>query len=810
MGSLDRYLEKRDFGQTPEPSDAGAARGPALRYSVQQHDATRMHWDLRLEWDGVLLSWAVTRGPSLDPADKRLAVRTEDHPLPYLTFEGTIPDGNYGAGTVMLWDLGWWQPFHPVADGLREGHLHFALHGQRATGKWSLIRMKGKAADKARESKGRENWLLIKEGDAAAAPDSDLTGANETSVQTGRGLAQIAAGAKPQPIGRPRKGKPPAFRPVQLATLDDHPPEGDGWWHELKLDGYRALIALGKGGAKVWTRNGHDWTDRFASLVPAFADLPCDSALIDGEIVVGAGLDGFGLLQEAIKAGGPYLFYAFDLLALDGDDLTAKPQSDRRAALEKLLATALPRGMLRLSPIFDGDAVSTLEAVVEAGGEGLVSKLTDAPYRGGRGTAWIKTKVLKRQEFILVGWQPSDKKSRPFASLLLATAEAGALVYRGRVGTGFDGDGMDALAAAMKPLMRKTPPVPDPPAETRGATWLTPRLVAEIRYAEITRDGRLRHPVFVALRQDKTPKEVQMDEDPKKRPKVAGIAVSSGDRLIFPKAKVTKLDLARYYDAVAERMLQVAADRPVSLVRLPEGLDGDRFFQKHAGKGWPEAVKSVPVEESDGTSEDYIYVDSAAGLVGAAQMGSVEFHLWGARRDRLDRPDRLVFDLDPDEGLGFPTVRRAAVQMRDRLADLGLPSWPMVTGGKGVHVIVDLKRTAGWETVGLFARLFATLIVESDPKRYIAKASIAERKGKIFIDWLRNGRGATAVAPFSVRARPGAPVAMPVSWDELAKLRGANAFDMAAAQERAFDAQALPGPSALTAAVLDGLAKMQG
>jgi len=804
MNDLSRYHQKRDFDRTPEPSGGVAGSTGALRYGVQMHAATRLHWDLRLEWNGVLLSWAVTRGPSTDPRDKRLAVRTEDHPFDYLTFEGVIPEGNYGAGTVMLWDIGWWEPFHDVGKGLDEGHLHFALHGQRATGGWSLVRMK---SDK---KGGRENWLMLKERDEAAteAGPVPFAEAHGTSVTTGRDLDEIALGAPAKPALRPRKAAAPRFRPVQLAQTVDAPPEGPGWLHEVKLDGYRAQVAIGRGGPRIRTRNGHDWTDRFAALVPALDALPCDSALIDAEIVAGAGLAGFSALQDAIKAGGPFLLYAFDLLCLDGRDLADRPLSERRAALDDLLAPVMPRGVIRGSPGIDGAADEALRTVCDAGGEGIVSKRDAAPYRGGRSAAWVKTKCIRRAEFVICGWHPSTRRGRAFASLLLATMDDGTLVYRGAVGTGFGADRMDTLAAALAPLRRETTPLARQPAEARGAVWVEPRLIAEIDYAEVTAQGRLRHARFVALREDKLPAQVAMDR-PRAgkggRVEVAGINVSHPERVIFETGGVTKLDLARYVEAVADRMLPTLADRPCALLRLPEGLGGEQFFQKHAGAGFPEAIRRVTVSRPDGGQDACLAVTDVAGLVAAVQMGAVEFHPWATDLRRPDRPERLIFDLDPDEGLSFASVREAAVDVRDRLADLGLHSWAMLSGGKGVHVVVPLRRTASWQTAKLFAELLARLCVAAHPDRYVATMSKAARKGKIFIDWLRNERGATAIAPFSVRARPGAPVAVPVAWDELQRTDRADAFDIHAARERTWEDIPRKPAGALNAVVLKRL-----
>ncbi|MFC0199408.1 DNA ligase D [Paracoccus rhizosphaerae] len=797
--ALDRYHERRDFAATPEPRDEGQPSDVGLRYSIQNHDATRLHWDLRLEWQGVLLSWAITRGPSLNPSDKRLAVRTEDHPLSYLRFEGQIPSGQYGAGTVMLWDLGWWQPLEPAARGLSKGHLRFRIHGRRLTGDWNLVRMKGR---KTGDSK-RENWLLIKSDDEAAHR-ADPVETYRTSIATGRDFAAISAEKAPRL--RDRTGTRPRPVPVQLATLTEDLADSGSHWHELKLDGYRMQAALGKGGTRIWTRNGHDWTDRFADLVPAFDDLDCKSALIDGEIVAGAGLQGFSALQDAIAAGGPFGFVAFDLIQLDGKDLSKRPLTERRRALEQLFSPLPPMGALDLSPVIDGDPQEALDLICGSGGEGVIAKRRDAPYRGGRSRDWLKIKCRHRGEFVIVGWQASSSRARPFASLAVAARRGRDLVYMGKVGTGFDEDAMADLAARMAPLKRAKPPVQAPKAEARGVTWIDPRLVAEVNYAETTGQGRLRHAVFLGLREDKPARQVQVEEPvATDREDIAGIALSSGDRVIFPDAKVTKADLARYYRDIAPLMLPEVQDRPLSLVRLPDGLTGQRFFQKHPGKGFPDALKTVPIAESDGETHPYAYGSDAAGLVAAVQMGTVEFHIWGARRDRLDRPDRLVFDLDPDEGLSFATTRRAALDLRDRLADLGLECWAMLSGGKGVHLVVPLRRSVGWDTAKLFARGVATLAATAQPDRFTAEMSKARRKDRIFIDWLRNERGSTSVAPFSVRARPGAPVACPVTWDELSRLRRPAPFSLQEACTRGWADVAPPPPQGLTQKVIVAL-----
>ena len=795
------YRDKRRFDATPEPEGAVLPAGDRLSFVVQKHDATRLHWDFRLEWRGVLLSWAVTRGPSSDPSEKRLAVRTEDHPLDYAGFEGTIPKGNYGAGTVMLWDRGVWSPLHDPDEGLRQGKLHFTLEGARMAGGWGLVRMRPRKGTRGREET-RENWLLVKERDEAATDDPDgLVRTHMTSIATGRSMEDIARGDG----ARAKAAQPnPPFADPQLATLQGALPQGRLWWHEVKMDGYRGQISLGSDGVRIFSRSGADWTDRFAPLAAPATAIPCKSALIDGEVMAEGG--DFSSLRAALSGGGPLLFYAFDLLHLDGRDLRDKPQKDRRRALEKLFQKVPPDSPLRLSPVV-ADGEHAFDQVCAIGGEGIVSKRGDAPYRAGRGLNWIKVKCDRRAEFVILGYLPSDKAGRDFASLFMGSMEDGRITYRGKVGTGFD----EATFRSLRPLFaaRKgaATPADAPRAETRGAVWLRPDLVAQVRFAEYTADGRIRHGVFQGLREDKPAMDVSAEDAPPqaktdRADTVAGIRITSPARLVFPDDGVSKLALARYLEAVGDRMLQTLADRPLAFVRHPDGIAGKGFFQKHKTKGWPDAIRTFP----DGDGDHQIYLDSVDGIVAAAQMGVVEFHIQGVRRDRIDRPDRLVFDLDPDDAIGQGDLVSAARAVRDRLAELGLPSAPVVAGGKGIHVVVTLTRRTAQDTVARFARTLAALMASQEPDRFVATMSKAKREGRIFIDWLRNQRGATAISPFSPRARPGARVAVPVEWDELGKLSSPRDFGMDAARDRA----ALPAPAAagLTAEVIRTLDRM--
>lgn len=814
------YNAKRDFARTREPKGVIARTG-GNSFVVQKHDATRLHWDFRLEVGGVLKSWAVTKGPSADPADRRLAVRTEDHPLSYGDFEGTIPKGEYGGGTVMLWDRGTWEPVKgKSAADIDDGHLHFILHGERMKGEWLLVRMKGRPGEK------HENWLLRKVADKEAGASDALVDRALTSVLTGRSMAQIAAdksaaqslkgsrgkafadkmqiarehNAELTPKRRTRSGGLPAFAKPQLATLVDSVPTGNDWLHEIKFDGYRALVSMAGGKVKVHTRTGLDWTDKFGPLVEALAALDLPPALIDGEIVA-LGPDGnprFSALQAVLKRGHgsqeddtPLSFFAFDLLSLDGMDLRPLGNIERKERLEALLHDAGPP--IHVADHVIGAGETLYSQLCEAGQEGIISKRADAPYRGARTRNWVKVKCTRRQEFVLIGWTTSSAKGRPFRSLLLAQHEGGKLVYKGKVGTGFDADSMAAVADAMARLATDRAATEVPREEARGARWIAPKLVAEVAFAEFTGDGRVRHGSFLGLRSDKKAKEVKPEKPLPAPPPQSAVQISNRDRVIFPESGQTKGELADYYARITPLMLPFAANRPISLVRCPQGRAKKCFFQKHDSGTFGEQVHHVPIPEKNGGAEDYLYIDDADGLLACVQMGTIEFHGWAARVDAVERPDRMIFDLDPDEGLDFGDVISASQHIRARLEEIGLISFPMLSGGKGVHIVVPLTPGHDWETHTDFASRFARALSAAEPDRFVATMSKAKRKGRIFIDWLRNQRGSTAVLPYSARARAGAPVAVPILWEEMERLEGAHPFSIEDADALIGRAGALKG-----------------
>ena len=798
--NLKTYREKRDFSRTPEP-DGSSRRGKkgkgkkGLSFVVQKHDASRLHYDFRLELDGVLKSWAVTKGPSLDPADKRLAVRTEDHPLDYGDFEGVIPDG-YGAGTVMLWDQGEWEPREDPEEGLKKGSLKFDLKGQRLKGGWALVLMKNNS------TKDKQNWLLIKEKDEEANRNADPRKTWQTSVTSDRDFEEIeeaAASGEASVLGEDDAPDFPDFVEPQLAKLRDDPPAGEDWLHELKFDGYRIQALIAGHQVRLITRNGKDWTERYPSIAKALASLDVESAAIDGELVAldNRGHSHFASLQAATKGEGEAVlaYYAFDLLSLDGQDLRRKPLTERKAALEGIMPE--DDEILRFSDHIEGKGEDVIGKACGMGLEGIVSKKVSAKYVSGRGSGWIKSKCVGRDEFVIGGYRKSDKKGRPFASLLLGEFEDGKLLYRGRVGTGFDEALMDELAEAMDRLERKTTPFADIPSEARrGAVWLTPELVGEIAYTERTPDGLLRHPSFQGLREDKEAEEVKTGaekaEETKGAPdvsdeedgKILGVKISHPDRVVYDEQGATKREIAEYLAWIAPRMLPHIKDHPVSLVRCPSGAGGKCFYQKHHTDSVPDAIGETEIKEKDGETSSYLLLNSAEALVSAAQIGALELHIWGSRTDKLEKPDRLVLDLDPDEGLDFGDVKTAAYEVRDVLEAAGLQTFALLTGGKGIHVIAPLERRQGWDEVKAAARGLAKKLSDAAPDTYVAEASKAKRKGRIFIDWLRNERGATAICPYSLRARAGAPVATPVRWDELSGISSGQDYTLSNIRRR--------------------------
>ena len=784
---IETYNAKRDFAKTKEPKGR-KLKGKGDSFVVQKHDASRLHWDFRLEMDGVLKSWAVPKGPSLDPDDKRLAMRTEDHPLDYGTFEGTIPKGEYGGGTVMLWDRGRWIP-EPGKDPrktIQEGHLHFALDGERMQGEWVMFRLKPRPGEKA------EPWMLKKVTDEYADPANGAALVDNcvTSVTTNRTMAEIASGNDEwrsnrggRKGGRARKKAakaPPKFEEPQLATLVDAVPSGSGWLHEYKYDGYRLLIATGEDVATAFTRKGLDWSDKFKALVKAAAKLPA-GCLLDGEAVAldKQGQPSFQLLQSTLKEqkGANLAFYAFDLLIDRGEDIRKLPNVERKARLASLLEGVSP-------PILYGDHVigkgeALFKAICEQGGEGIIAKKASAPYSGRRSRNWLKIKCIQRQEFVIVGWSESDKR-KGFRSLLLGARDGGKLTYAGKVGTGFDARKIDELRERMDPLEVKQAALEIPRADRRGAHYLKPELVAEIAFAEFTSDGILRHPSFIALREDKRASDVVFERpkdlaEPKAKmsakkrstAETLGVRITNPDRPIFPEEKLTKGDLADYYAAVEPLIMVDVANRPMTLIRCPQGRAKKCFFQKHDSGSFGDDVKHVPIKEKNGATEDYLYFEDIRGLMACVQMGTIEFHGWGSKVDKVEYPDRLVFDLDPDVGLDFAKVKEAALRLRALLADLGLETFPLLTGGKGIHVVAPLDASADWPKVKSFADRFSRAIAEAEPQTFTANIRKVQRKGRIFLDWLRNQRGATAVMPYSARARENAPVSAPIAWEEL-------------------------------------------
>jgi bifunctional non-homologous end joining protein LigD len=828
---LGEYARKRDFARTPEPKPApkrvprtsanrtsakpASAPPPAPAggaYAIQRHHARRLHWDLRLELDGVLKSWAVTKGPSLTVGEKRLAVRTEDHPMDYLKFEGNIPKGEYGGGSVIVWDFGRWFPEGDPHKGLAKGHLDFRLDGARLKGRWHLVRMRPRRGEKT------EPWLLIKSEDEFSRPRGapEIIDEELTSQLTGVTNDELAATAAQLPaahavrvastrrgklvlpdigkIAGARKGPLPAFLEPSLASPCDRPPSGPKWIHEIKHDGYRIQARIDSARATLLTRKGLDWTARFPDVAPVLTRLGLKSALIDGEIVVEdeAGVTTLNSLQAELKSGRKdrFRYFVFDLVHCNGYDLTRAALADRKDLLKTIAAGLAPDSPVRFSEHLEVDGPTMLAHACRMGLEGIVSKRKDLGYRSGRSDSWLKAKCQKSQEFVILGYVRSTAASGAVGSLVLGYYDGGKLVYAGRVGTGWSLSVASALYAELNGIKAAKPALRDalPAGAEKGVVWAEPRLVCVVEFRSWSDDGIILQASFKGLREDKPAAEVSLEEPrppgtvgvppassvkggrdargPGKTPVKAGAAaftLTHPERILWPESGLTKQGLADYYADIADWILPHIAGRALSLLRCPSGVAAQCFFARHPFAGLSKAVRQVDA----GEEEPVMALDSLEGLLSLVQAGVVEIHPWGSRTDDLDRPDRLIFDLDPGEGAPWDAVIAAAGEVRDRLHALGLTSFVKTTGGKGLHVVVPVEPAADWEHAKAFTASIAEAMAADHPDRYVATVAKRARRGRIYIDYLRNDRGSTAVSAYSTRSLPQASVSTPLAWDEL-------------------------------------------
>ncbi len=797
---LASYVRKRDFDRTNEPRGDVEASGKRLSFVIQKHAASSLHYDFRLEMGGVLVSWAVPKGPSYDPADKRLAVHVEDHPLSYATFEGTIPAKQYGAGTVIVWDRGTW---HPVGDphaGLAQGKLVFEMQGQKMHGAWELVKI-------AQRNEKQEPWLLFKKRDAHARPQGgyDVVTALPDSVIRKPLEGVPTLNTQPPSATAVQTPLPEALTP-QLATLATDVPPGGSWRFEIKLDGYRILARVDGGKGTLFTRSRLDWSDKMPTLVRAIEALPMRSGWIDGEIVMldAQGLPSFNALQKAFDGASgrdDIVFFAFDLPFFQGHDLRVLPVVERRRLLKTMLDTATPSDRIRFSADIEGDAASVMRSACQMKLEGIIAKRSDAPYVSGRTATWLKLKCQQRQAFVIAGYTDRSDDSSRIGSLLLGVhAPSGALVSVGSVGTGWSAKEASALKARLKRLEQPSPPfdagVSAPGRWSRRAAaserWVRPTLVAEVAFGEWTADAQIRHASYVGLRTDKPVESIQRGSHtmPTRKSRestpgtvvVNGIAVTHGERVIDASTGLTKLDLVRYYASVADWLLPHLKARPVSLLRCPDGVEGPSFFQKHDEKQSIAGMRSLKASLRP-EHPPMIEAPDLQAVLGAAQMNVIEFHTWNATTKALRQPDRMIFDLDPGEGTPWKHVQEAALMVRTVLTALGLEAWLKTSGGKGLHVVVPLARRLDHTVVKAVSRAIVLHLAKTVPSRIVAKSGPANRVGKIFVDYLRNGEGATTVAAFSARARPGMGVSMPVHWDALAALTGGAQFTVANARE---------------------------
>ncbi|NLY45825.1 MAG: DNA ligase D [Tissierella sp.] len=774
---LEEYNEKRNFEKSLEPEGSMEESDEILRFVIQHHLARRDHYDLRLEWGGILLSWAVPKGPSYNTRDKRLAVHVEDHPLEYRNFEGTIPKGEYGGGVVMLWDEGLWEPYKNVEEGLGKGELKFTLKGKRLKGKWALIRLKAKDGDT------KDNWLFLKEKDEYANTPFELSQFN-TSIRTGRTMVEIEEG-KDEKFTR----NPFSRADSQLAKLFSGIPEGNDWLYELKYDGYRIMAFVEGNNVQLMTRNGNDYVRRFHNIGSSLIDWADGRAMVvDGEMVVtdSSGKTDFSALQNYMKnpKDKNLTYIIFDILALDGIDIRGYPLIKRKGILENLMKDA-PKD-LYYGRYVRGKGKESFAVACDSNMEGIIGKRADSIYSGTRNGDWIKLKCDKRQEFVIGGYTVSDRRGYGVSSLLLGIYENEELVHVGRAGSGISQADMKILVDKFEPLKREDSPFKIPP-DTRPKEkiiWLDPELVAEIKFAEFTKDNLLRQASFKGLRTDKNPKEIKKEkseeiefQSPIKESEdlidvktnsiiIEGVKITNPDKVIFDEPEITKVDVIRYYEKVSERMLPYVSHRILTSVRCPKGISAACFYKKHPAQD-SKGIITIPVSNSKEEIKDYFYIDSVSGMISEAQMGTLEFHTWGSTVQTLENPDIMVFDLDPDEEMDLDRVRQGVKDIRTILTELSLNSYLKTSGGKGYHVVVPLKPTVNWDVFNDFAKGVAQVMEQKWPDKYTSNMRKENRKGRIFIDWVRNGRGATSVAPYSIRARKGAKVSMPITWDEL-------------------------------------------
>lgn len=803
--SLEEYRSKRDFHATPEPEGRAEGEGAGL-FVIQKHGARTLHYDFRLEFNGVLKSWAVPKGPSLDPEDKRLAVQVEDHPLEYAGFEGVIPKGEYGGGTVLVWDRGFWVAETDPAEGFERGHLKFILSGRKLRGRWALVKLKRQKE----EEEGREEWLLVKETDEAAGRGRDILAEEPRSVLSGKTLEEM--GELPEgiwsttdniaplmpPGARAQRKEMPMEMSPELASLVEDPPEGDQWLHELKYDGYRLLARIDHGEVSLITRNGNDWTYRFPSIKKSLSKLPIEKAWLDGEAVAlrEDGTTSFEALQNALAEGSDrgLIYMVFDILYYNGYDLRDLPLYERKLLAASILKSGKgDPSVLRYSQHVEGKGQAFFENACNYGIEGIISKRKDAPYSGGRGRDWVKVKCHARQEFVIGGYTEPGRERKGFGALLIGVFDAdGRFIYCGRVGTGFNERSIMELWKRLRNIESPSPAFHNAPSgpEAKGVHWVSPELVAEVEFTQWTREGVLRHPSFQGLREDKSASEVTHESPGRLReavgpaseelapspPEVAvrragKVRVTNPERVFYPEDGYTKKDLIDYYEAVAPLMIPHVIGRPLTLVRCPEGYDRECFFQKHFDGTVPAEIKRVKLIENDGTPAEYLMVDSPDGLVGLAQLGVLEIHTWGSRHVKLEYPDRIVFDIDPDPSVEWEKAVEAVYLLKGLLEELGLRSFVKATGGKGLHVVAPVLPVRDWAEIKAFTKTVAEFVARGLPQRFTSMMTKTRRTGKIFIDYMRNIRGATAIEVYSTRARKGAPIAVPLRWDELIEVR---------------------------------------